>query len=282
VQTTDIKSTAIGIAHPLVEKEEEEPEKKKAEEPKSTKKKSKKTDKTPVKQTESQAKGKSKASSVAKASIRVGGDLIPMPRAIETELMLLEGEATKADFTEKKHFPQQLKPLYHAAVVAAMDRNALDANFFQHITKILPYNTFTMKKLASRLVYPDRLQAIKEALPSMYQDFGKQVEALVGDSSVEPVETPSQKKIKFTEKVRILFWNILCMEWEMAQMDNDIKTLNKETPAYQESGVRRAVYQKVYGVYVDGEQLPCRSIGNFVFVDPIFSIQKETGKGGGS
>jgi flagellar hook-length control protein FliK len=263
----------------LVEKQEEEPEKKKAEEPKSTRKKSKKTEKTPAKQTE--AKGKSKSNSVAKASVRVGADLMPMPRAIETELMLLETEAAKADFSEKKHFPQQLKPLYHAAVIAAMDRNALDSNFFQHITKILPYNTFTMKKLASRLVYPDRLQAIKEALPSMYQDFGKQVEALVGDSAPEPMETPSQKKIKFTEKIRILFWNILCMEWEMAQMDNDIKTLNKETPAYQESGVRRAVYQKVFLFNVDVDQLSCWSIGNILSVNTIFAVQEETRKGCG-
>jgi hypothetical protein len=185
--------------------------------------------------------------------------------------MVLETEASKADFTEKKHFPPHLKPLYHAAVVVAMNHNALDMNFFLHISKILPYNTFTMKKLASRLVYPDRLTEIKSALPDMYQEFTKQVIGLSKDSN-EMADTPSQKKLRFNDQTRVLFWNILCMEWEMAQMDNDIKTLNKETPAYQESAVRRAVYQKVDTFHIDGQQRSCWCFGNDVFIYTIFAV----------
>jgi hypothetical protein len=88
-----------------------------------------------------------------------------------------------ADFTEKKHFPPQLKPLYASCVSTAMDYNAFDSNFVKRMVTILPYNSFTLKKLASRLVYPDRLGNLKDSLTKMYDSFSKTIAASINESN---------------------------------------------------------------------------------------------------
>jgi hypothetical protein len=57
----------------------------------------------------------------------------------------LRAERLLCDFSVKKNFPDNLKALFSTAVSTAMDYQALNADFWAHITYILPYNTFTMK-----------------------------------------------------------------------------------------------------------------------------------------
>ncbi|KAJ2996874.1 hypothetical protein HDV02_006049 [Globomyces sp. JEL0801] len=196
----------------------------------------------------------------------------PLPIPLLDQLQLLRNARFMADFTVKSHFPSQLKPLFQSCVVTAMDYGVLNDTFFAHVTSILPYNTFTMRKLASRSVYPNRLSQFKHLLPTLYESLGERVSQTCADQNITEIVTPLNpttepdtpgKKYRFDEHTRILIWNILCLEWEMAEMDNEMKfdylninnrRLNKETPIYNELNVRKAVYMKVklFLLIVDG------------------------------
>lgn len=63
-------------------------------------------------------------------------------------------------------------------------------------------------------MFPDRIRMFKEKLPGLYENF----ERMVGKSVAEQVE-----KFKFDDALRVPFWNILCLEWELADMDNQSK-----------------------------------------------------------
>lgn len=115
----------------------------------------------------------------------------PVPKPVERVLEKLRTAASKADFTVKKHFPPELKPVYKEAVICALDHNLFDENFFAHVINILPYNTFTVKKLAARLTFDERTQKIKKELPGMYSMFTKEAtESLSnsGDSTTQKLK----------------------------------------------------------------------------------------------
>ena len=54
-------------------------------------------------------------------------------------------------------------------------------------------------------------------IPGLYADLKKHV-----DQEVQA--DPS--KFKWNNTIKVIFWNILCIEWEMAQMDNDTKLIS--------------------------------------------------------
>ena len=87
----------------------------------------------------------SKAIVVEKNDVQAENTLGRLPGLIMEKLDILEKEAAFADFSEKKNFPTQLKPLFADAVSVAMDLQLLNSTFWEHIVKILPYNAFTMK-----------------------------------------------------------------------------------------------------------------------------------------
>ncbi|KAJ3258852.1 hypothetical protein HK103_003234 [Boothiomyces macroporosus] len=179
-----------------------------------------------------------------------------MPKPVLEELEQLRINAEKADFTVKSKFPPELKPYFIQAVNVALDYNVLNADFWQHVTTVLPYNTFTMRKLASRSVYEDRILRFKNELADLYKQLEQLVNKLVQEQSSAEPKTPNgeneNKKFKFTDHVKFLFWNILCMEWQMADIDNEMKRLNKEDPKFTEGAVRKAVYQTMVSFWPPG------------------------------
>lgn len=87
----------------------------------------------------------------------------------------------------------------------------MDTKFYTHLGGILPYNTYTLKKLVSRVVFPTRLKNLKDEIEKLCTDMKDRIATEVSiQGNVE--------KMKFTPVLRILFWNILCVEWEMAHV----------------------------------------------------------------
>ena len=69
----------------------------------------------------------------------------PLPAAVLKLLDLVRAEATKHNFENKKNFPPSIKPSLIDAANCAMDYQVMNAVFFQYLTSILPYNTFTLR-----------------------------------------------------------------------------------------------------------------------------------------
>lgn len=117
-------------------------------------------------------KSKKKKMEVAKSpsSKEIVFDDIDFAEDLKDNLVILKIEAKKSDFTVKKQFPQTLKPLYEKCINIALDHNQYNAKFFKEITSILPYNTFTMRKLATKL-YSGRITKIKTELDLFYAKY---------------------------------------------------------------------------------------------------------------
>jgi hypothetical protein len=115
-------------------------------------------------------------------------DNVEFAEDLKDNLVILKMEAKKSDFTVKKQFPQNLKPLYEKCINIALDHNQYNVKFFKEITSILPYNTFTMRKLATKL-YNGRITKIKIELDQFYQKYVE----LVKDNQLK----------RFTEELRV-------------------------------------------------------------------------------
>lgn len=55
----------------------------------------------------------------------------------------------------------------------------------------------------------------------------------------------SDYKFKWDEDSRALIWNILCLEWEVAKLDNELNSYKKLAPNFKETSVRKTVYDKL-------------------------------------
>ncbi|KAJ3323469.1 hypothetical protein HDV06_001746 [Boothiomyces sp. JEL0866] len=166
-------------------------------------------------------------------------DATNMPKPVLEELEKLRVNAEKADFTMKSKFPPDLKPYFIQAVNAALDFNVLNSDFWQHITTVLPYNTFTMRKLASRSVYEDRILSFKTELTDLYKQLEQLVNKLVQEQASSEPKTPTgegeTKKFKFNDHLSF-----------------NCRRLNKEDPKFTEGAVRKAVYQTMVSFWPPG------------------------------
>jgi hypothetical protein len=85
-------------------------------------------------------------SSLAKVEVvDLTNDFLPGP--VLEKLAQVKEAASKESFLVKKIFPPTLKPILSEAASLAMDYNVLNPTFFQHLTAILPYNTYTLRVL---------------------------------------------------------------------------------------------------------------------------------------
>ena len=98
-----------------------------------------------------------------------------VPESVQKQLDALQAEAKKSDFTIKKQFPPNLKPIFVDCINAALDVGIYEKPFYETISTILPYNTFTMQKLATKIAFPDRITRIKQELQTSYDSMQKLV-----------------------------------------------------------------------------------------------------------
>lgn len=59
-------------------------------------------------------------------------------------------------------------------------------------------------------------------------------------------------KFKWDEDTRALIWNILCLEWEVAKLDNELNSYKKLAPNFKETSVRKSVYDKLATFWPSG------------------------------
>ncbi|KAI8909548.1 hypothetical protein EDD86DRAFT_246922 [Gorgonomyces haynaldii] len=149
-----------------------------------------------------------------------------LPGPVLVKLDQFRKKAEKESFEGpdgKKMFPPHLKPLLNELAITAMDCQSLGGPFFQHLTQILPFNTFTLRKLISRTTYPDRLRDLKLKIPTMYAQFEKDI-----DEQVQLIkqQDPTNSRFRWNMKLKYQFWNLLCIE-----------ELNKEEPQYAENNM---------------------------------------------
>ena len=103
-------------------------------------------------------------------------------------------------FEDKKHFPDSLRPILKEAAKTADATSSLDDNFFGHLISILPYNTFTMKKLVGKMM----MNVKKEELAALYESFKGVVTAAISQQQLLVPALPLTQEEKAEDGIFIL------------------------------------------------------------------------------
>lgn len=89
------------------------------------------------------------------------------------------------------------------------------------------------------MAIPDELKVLKDEGAATYLLFKSKVEGTVASlqkdmdaemrsgstSTVAADGKPSEIKVKWDEDLKALVWNVLCLEWLMARLDNELQYL---------------------------------------------------------
>ncbi|KAH6575943.1 hypothetical protein BASA60_004760 [Batrachochytrium salamandrivorans] len=205
---------------------------------------------------------KSVTASTPKSSERQSNhDSDGLPPSVLDKIKHIRTVAASKTFQDKNQFPGSLVTPLRDCIWEAMEYQVHDTPLYTRLASILPYNVTILKKIAVKLIFPERLRIIKEQVRHMYTIMKENVEAAVAlqqtaeanaslqpnpPSGSPPVDEDNTKpKFKWEDDARVYLWNILCLEWELADLDNITNTLNNEKPRFIESTVRRAVYGKM-------------------------------------
>ncbi|KAI8801290.1 hypothetical protein BJ742DRAFT_36058 [Cladochytrium replicatum] len=194
----------------------------------------------------------------------------PLPPSVQDAIDNLAKAAEKESFAEFRIFPEQLRPLLHQAARQADSELCLDENFIGHVTTVLPYNAFTMKRLIGRMLYPEQLAALQETSDRLCERLKEEV-AIAVDMQMKsaPLDFTismdagenggeSKRKFKWNKELKLLLWNIVTTACQISDKEHDLAVVRKpskdktEVPRTSEMAVRRNVYAKLCSYWPPG------------------------------
>ncbi|RKP00554.1 hypothetical protein CXG81DRAFT_26737 [Caulochytrium protostelioides] len=218
----------------------------------------------------------------------------PLSPTVARFVDIVRQKAAAETWANKAKFPQHLRPPLHDAARAAIDEDALDANFFAVLKEILPYNTFTLTKLVAKMVLPEKIGQARQTLDQLHIAFTERVQqllavqrpafqarhaaweaettALLASSPHRvmpdgtPVELPDEPKRRFQwdARLRDLFARIMTMEHFLCELQNELAELCREPAPCTEHSARRQTYARLLAAFgdepgwVDSNQLSSR------------------------
>ncbi|KAI8847072.1 hypothetical protein BC829DRAFT_418640 [Chytridium lagenaria] len=204
---------------------------------------------------------------------------------IMDKLALVRTETSKHTFENKRHFPPVIKPLLFQAAWVAVSFNALDSEFIRHLREFLPYNAFTLKKLTVKMLLREGITILQRETEKLHLEIQAKVKELCTSQGIEgPNEPPTptgappavvpegsednpevvalaaaaiesatpKKKFKWTEDLRIMLWNLLTMECELAEFYNHYHVLEGDGSKTTDMSIRKAVYAKLHAFWPQG------------------------------
>ncbi|TPX48154.1 hypothetical protein SeMB42_g01755 [Synchytrium endobioticum] len=206
----------------------------------------------------------------------------PVDPELDRVLQVLREAAAKESFADKKHFPPSLKPLLHEAARVSLRLGENHDNFIAHITSILPYNTFTMKKLVGKMILPEKIQLKENQLDQLYGELRRMIDAAMpgnvadyeakrrhdaSSNGENPTEVGidgegnglPEKKFKMTPTMREIMSHIVNTEIVLAEAKNDFRFYHgEETMDYDklEKATRREANSKLLRCWPEGWMQP--------------------------
>ncbi|EGG05150.1 uncharacterized protein MELLADRAFT_88252 [Melampsora larici-populina 98AG31] len=125
----------------------------------------------------------------------------PIAPRLSAAIQKLKVEVDAALPFEPRKFPPHLTPLTLEVAQLALDLNEYDAAFFSHLAQIFPYNTFTIKKLVTREILPNRKKYYEDQIDSRVE----RLNILIDDAMV---------KVMADHEKALADWRVAMEEWE--------------------------------------------------------------------
>ncbi|KAI8816945.1 uncharacterized protein EV422DRAFT_266781 [Fimicolochytrium jonesii] len=183
-----------------------------------------------------------------------------LPRKVAQRLRAAAEAADKIKPTSDNPLPTELRTLVSKAADQAINAGWLNERFFEEVERFVPLDSDALRRTLKAYAIPRRLERLKPRIKQLYKDFEDMIHEAIqrppqpavdstgGDESAEN----GGAKFRWTDKSRFAFWDILCGEWEMAQLDNEYNIAVNNPPAFTEMGVRKAIYAKVQSFWPEG------------------------------
>ncbi|KAJ3211997.1 2-hydroxyacyl-CoA lyase 1, partial [Clydaea vesicula] len=210
---------------------------------------------------------------VAEISKKVGSAVIqPLPFELQMDIEFLKHKADEHSWENKKHFPESLRPAILQIAKNAEKLNLLDDNLYHHVTKAIPYNILTVRKLLQRSILQHEIIKVNnnikslsaelkinldKELPSQEVAFSalKPSSVLVlGEKgqSVTKLEDP-KRKFKWNTTIRSLFFDFVNCEFEKVELENKFHTLKEKFNLVKnEKAARSYIFNLVAGFWPEG------------------------------
>ncbi|KAJ3009055.1 hypothetical protein HKX48_008191 [Thoreauomyces humboldtii] len=177
-------------------------------------------------------------------------------RLLNSHMCAVEEFTQKYPPTAENPLPPDLVELLYRAALLASEHDLLNETFFNRMDTAIPLDRTIMEKVVHVYVIPKKLEQHKLSLRKLYDEF-----KVLVDQGVAAIEVPQPKfeglpptppRFTWAPPTKILFWQILCGEWEMADLDNDYNTYVGKQPNFTQPYVRKAIYNKVLHFWPEG------------------------------
>ncbi|KAJ3132071.1 hypothetical protein HK101_004639, partial [Irineochytrium annulatum] len=193
---------------------------------------------------------------------------------VKAKIAVLREQAKRESFAEKRHFPPTLKPLLSDAAATALRRRQLGMGFVKAVKEFLPYNSFTLKKLISKMIIPDGVMELRRQIDVLLEETRVKVQEAClaqgiigahpgpsagaatpgangnGDAPAAAAET---KKFKWTEELKIALWNLQAMEIEVQDLFAQYHTLEAmDEKRATDMAIRKTLYAKLLPFWPPG------------------------------
>ncbi|KAJ3358045.1 hypothetical protein HDU83_000102 [Entophlyctis luteolus] len=219
------------------------------------------------------------------------GKKAPLSTAVDITMKYLKQERKKESFDDKKTFPEKLRPPLLECCKTAVQHDELDENFVRHLKKVLPYNSFTLRRLVGRTMLNYGLMKAKVGLELKTAEFHGLVDTLCQQQGIDGPQDPAnnsdhqqsnpgpesissltvvpeRKKFRFNEELKVVLWNLLVMEWEQVELKHLLDVLEAGGGSVSNEGgsggsgpnvvkltdasVRKSVYAKLVPFWPSG------------------------------
>ncbi|KAJ3173583.1 hypothetical protein HDU88_002670 [Geranomyces variabilis] len=169
-----------------------------------------------------------------------------MRAVLNTRLTELEQYAAIILPTPEEPFRGRVGDMVRDIALLAYTHDILDSRFFDRLIKVVPIRREELAKIVNRMLIPRKLDSLRSNMRELYESFKADIAEASANAPNSP--TPDGRlayKFPWTDALRAKFWNILCGEWEMADLDNEYNATPDSGPGFTQSGVRKAIYAKV-------------------------------------
>ncbi|KAJ3180060.1 hypothetical protein HDU87_002284 [Geranomyces variabilis] len=148
--------------------------------------------------------------------------------------------------TPEEPFRGRVGDMVRDIALLAYAHDILDSRFFDRLINVVPIRREELAKIVNRMLIPRKLDSLRSNMRELYESFKADIAEASANAPNSP--TPDGRlayKFPWTDELRAKFWNILCGEWEMADLDNEYNATPDSGPGFTQSGVRKAIYAKV-------------------------------------
>ena len=172
---------------------------------------------------------------------------------------------------EKKNFPEKLKPLLLNVSLAGVEMSIPEDQVYERITRILPYNLYTISKLVKRISLIDDCRFTNGILDKCFTDLKK----IIDNQLLDQVKVDEKTKFRFSIEIKQLLATILAYSSSLGEYENELAFLKGEKSVSSDFKVRAQLYTRVVEMFPAEWNMTSGEVGKVLSTYRSSLVKKE-------